>query len=149
MPNYNLRDLYVHSIVVIDEDTGSTVATYNGTLAGKASYTTGTVEKGKTYTAKVYLANGANSDMFVTSLQSQIGFIYNASAVNMNMPYGSTYNKQTQIRGNKGGIRGTQGSKSQSFEFRFSVDETQTGHMDLYAFVGMAHQGVDKFLLKK
>ena len=143
LPNYNLRDLYVHSIVVIDEDTGSTVATYNGTLAGKAQYTTGTVQKGKTYTAKVYLANGANSDMLVTSLQSQIGFTYNASSVNMSMPYGSTYDNQTQTRGNKGGIKGTQGSKSESFSFRFSVGSSQSGHMDLYAFVGRAHQGVD------
>lgn len=143
LPNYNLRDLYVHSIVVIDEETNSVVATYNGTLAGKAPYTTGTIQKGRTYVAKVYLANGANSDMLVTSLQSQIGFTYNSSAVNMDMPFGSTYNTQASIRGNKGGIKGTTGSKSESFDFRFSVDSSQTGHIDLYGFVGKEHQGVD------
>lgn len=142
IPN-ELRDLYVKSIVVEEMDSGKQVASYSANSNGNGSIGTGAVKKGQVYKVKVILGNGANSLPIKDSLESLIGFTYNAGSVNTSMPIGSVYDKQTLKIGNKGGLTGNKDSSSTPFEFMLSVNPNQSGHMDLYGYVGPSHVGVD------
>ena len=141
--NDGLRDLYFYDISVIDNVTGQNIVTGYGSINGPGtSYNSGNVYKGRTYTVRVRLANGANSELIASSLKAQIGFTYNAS-INSNMNIGGTQNSQSLLIGNKGHMYHTTGSPSANFDFQFTVGENQTGSINVYGFVGDEHQGVD------
>ena len=136
-----LRDLYMRRITVTDEETNAVVAEWTCGINGGCSSVTGEVEFGKRYRLSMVLANGANSAVIKDALETQVGFKYNASSVNMNMPYANTEDKKVLRMGSKGYMYHTVNSLSREFEDTIYI--SKTGTIDIYGYVGGSHTGVD------
>ena len=137
-----LRDIYVKQIKVIDESSGSSVATWSCSTGGGCSVSTGTVEKGKRYRVETILANGANSALLKNTLESQVGYMYDASKVYTDLAYSKTKDSKILRIGNKGNMGSTKNSTSSPFIDSFYVTKS-SGTIDVYSYVGGSHTGVD------
>lgn len=148
----DMRDLYIHSIKVIDSAGKPILEGYGDARENSFKQTKeGRLEKGQEYTIQVVLGNAKNLELSVDTLSAQAGVVKNAPKIlDKDLPYSMTHEK-LGIRGlnRKGGLRPVAGSLSNPFEFPLSVPENYRGrYLDIYGYVGNYHSGVDNLNYK-
>lgn len=136
-----LRDIYIKKMTIYEQESNKKVAQWSCDINGGCPATRGTVKKNGLYSVEIILSNGANSYMIKDTLESQFGFIYNASNVYNDLPFFKTFNRKTMRNGNKGSMYSTINSDSAPFRENFYV--STTGTIDIYGYVGSSHNGVD------
>lgn len=140
-----LRDLYIHSIVVKDTR-GNTVATGYGDLNGNFNVSNGSVplKRGGQYVASIVIANGSNSPMIKNTLQANFGYAYDNNTFDSKRPLYNLPFRDSMSIGNKGGLTSVIHSTSSEFQFSFNIpSDYNKSFIDLYGYVGESHTGVD------